>query len=77
MRGVHQGSRCFTLQSGQSDVEARPDDINAAGPGQVDFGVDRFVPVPAVPGDESLTSSRPSELREVPSRPPDVWALPV
>src|SRR3954464_678657 len=37
-----------------------------------------LVPLPGVPGDESLMSSRPSLLREVPSRPPeDVWVLPV
>ena len=31
-----------------------------------------LVPAPRVPGVESLTSSRPSSLREVPSRPPVV-----
>src|SRR5262245_50627611 len=36
-----------------------------------------LVPPPAVPGDDSLTSRRPSELREAPSRPPVVWALAV
>src|SRR5262249_57665508 len=36
-----------------------------------------LVPPPEVPGDESLTSSRPSELREAPSRPPVVWAFAV
>src|SRR5208282_1751782 len=35
-----------------------------------------LVPVPEVPGDESLTSRRPSMLREMPpSRPPVVWVL--
>src|SRR5262249_5552717 len=36
-----------------------------------------LVPVPGVPGVESFTSSRPSEVREAPSRPPVVWALAV
>jgi hypothetical protein len=37
-----------------------------------------FVPLPAVPGDDSAMSRRPSELRDVPSRPPDeVRVLPV
>src|ERR1700737_1595370 len=36
-----------------------------------------LVPTPAVPGDESLMSRRPSELRDAPSRPPEVWVLPV
>ena len=36
-----------------------------------------LVPVPDVPGDESLTSRRPSELRDAPSRPPVVWVLAV
>jgi hypothetical protein len=36
-----------------------------------------FVPLPGLPGDESLMSKRPSELRDAPSRPPVVWALPV
>jgi hypothetical protein len=34
--------------------------------------------VPGVPGDDSLTSSRPSSVRETPPcRPPVVWALAV
>ena len=34
--------------------------------------------VPGVPGDDSLTSSRPSSVREAPPcRPPVVWALAV
>src|SRR6266545_3956853 len=36
-----------------------------------------LVPLPAVPGDVNLTSRRPSELREVPSRPPVVCVLAV
>ncbi|MEI9986315.1 MAG: hypothetical protein WDN69_25985 [Aliidongia sp.] len=36
-----------------------------------------LVPLPEVPGDESMMSKRPSELREAPSRPPVVWVLPV
>src|SRR6266850_2254993 len=36
-----------------------------------------LVPLPGVPGDESLISKRPSELRDAPFRPPVVWALPV
>ena len=36
-----------------------------------------LVPVPGLPGRDSLTSRRPSELREVPERPPVVWALAV
>src|SRR5262249_16305060 len=36
-----------------------------------------LVPPPAVPGDDSLTSRRPSELRDAPSRPPVVWAFAV
>ena len=36
-----------------------------------------LVPTPAVPGVESLTSKRPSVLREAPSRPPVVWVLAV
>src|SRR5688572_21464649 len=33
-----------------------------------------LVPPPVPPGADSLTSRRPSELREAPSRPPVVWA---
>src|SRR5476651_557611 len=36
-----------------------------------------FVPVPGLPGRDSLTSRRPSELRDVPVRPPVVWAFAV
>src|SRR5262245_8589737 len=36
-----------------------------------------FVPLPAAPGDVSLTSRRPSELREAPSRPPVVCVFAV
>ena len=36
-----------------------------------------LVPPPAVPGDDSLTSRRPSELRDAPSRPPVVWVFAV
>src|SRR3712207_1893530 len=36
-----------------------------------------LVPGREEPGDESLTSSWPSLLREAPSRPPVVWVLPV
>src|SRR5712672_3285299 len=36
-----------------------------------------LVPVPGLPGRDSLTSRRPSELRDVPVRPPVVWALAV
>src|SRR5580693_6722968 len=37
-----------------------------------------LVPVPGVPGIESLTSRRPSEVRDdPPSRPPVVWAFAV
>src|ERR1019366_10335385 len=36
-----------------------------------------LVPLPAAPGDESLMSRRPSEVRDAPSRPPVVWALAV
>ncbi|KWK76968.1 hypothetical protein WM16_11575 [Burkholderia ubonensis] len=37
-----------------------------------------LVPLPALPGDESWRSRRPSELRTAPSRPPDeVWVFPV
>jgi hypothetical protein len=37
-----------------------------------------LVPMPAVPGVESLMSRWPSELRDTPcSRPPAVWVLPV
>src|SRR5262245_59865093 len=32
-----------------------------------------LVPLPGVPGDESLMSSRPSEVRAAPSRPRVVW----
>jgi hypothetical protein len=35
-----------------------------------------LVPLPGMPGTESLTSSRPSEVRDVPpSLPPMVWAF--
>jgi hypothetical protein len=34
-----------------------------------------LVPLPGLPGDKSLMSKRPSELRDAPSRPPVVWAL--
>src|SRR5580658_658231 len=36
-----------------------------------------LVPLPAVPGGDSLTSKRPSELRAAPSRPPVVWTFAV
>src|SRR5882757_2552186 len=36
-----------------------------------------LVPPPVVPGDESLMSKRPSELRDSPFRPPLLWALAV
>src|SRR5579862_1054898 len=36
-----------------------------------------LVPVPGLPGRDSLTSRRPSELRDRPVRPPVVWALAV
>src|SRR5262249_41468605 len=36
-----------------------------------------LVPLPAVPGVDSFTSRRPSLGREVPSRPPVVWAFAV
>src|SRR5258705_11043891 len=36
-----------------------------------------LVPVPGLPGRDSLTSSRPSELRDIPVRPPVVWAFAV
>src|SRR4030088_3450085 len=36
-----------------------------------------FVPTRVDPGAESLTSKRPSELRDAPSRPPVVWVLAV
>src|SRR5271169_4979794 len=36
-----------------------------------------LVPVPGLPGRESLTSRRPSELRDMPVRPPVVWAFAV
>src|SRR5690348_17864884 len=36
-----------------------------------------LVPVPGLPGRDSLTSRRPSELRDMPARPPELWALAV
>jgi hypothetical protein len=36
-----------------------------------------FVPVPDEPGIDRLTSRRPSELRDAPSRPPVVCVFPV
>src|SRR5260370_18088843 len=36
-----------------------------------------LVPVPGLPGRDRLTSRWPSELREVPARPPVVWTLAV
>src|SRR5258706_571216 len=36
-----------------------------------------LVPVPGLPGRDSLTSRRPSELRDMPARPPVVWAFAV
>src|SRR6202049_4610593 len=36
-----------------------------------------LVPVPGLPGRDSLTSRRPSELRDMPLRPPVVWAFAV
>ena len=36
-----------------------------------------LVPVPGLPGRDSLTSRRPSELRDMPVRPPVVWAFAV
>src|SRR5262245_48608949 len=36
-----------------------------------------LVPLPALPGDDSLTSRRPSLVREAPSRPPVVCVLAV
>ena len=49
------------------------------GNGQDTGGADpgATVPVPEVPGVESLTSSRPSALRAAPSRPPVVWVFAV
>ena len=35
------------------------------------------MPVPGLPGRDSLTSRRPSELRDMPVRPPVVWAFAV
>src|SRR5580704_9950673 len=36
-----------------------------------------LVPVPWLPGRDSRTSRRPSELRDMPARPPVVWAFAV
>src|SRR5947209_11988888 len=36
-----------------------------------------LVPVPGLPGRDSLTSRRASELRDMPARPPVVWAFAV
>src|ERR1700741_4411429 len=36
-----------------------------------------LVPVPGLPGRDSLTSRRPSELRDMPAHPPLVWAFAV
>src|SRR3954453_11727694 len=36
-----------------------------------------LVPAPGLPGRDSLTSRRPSELHDVPERPPVVWAFAV
>src|SRR3954464_70347 len=36
-----------------------------------------LVPVPGLPGRDSLPSRRPSELRDMPPRPPVVWAFAV
>src|SRR6185295_2598872 len=36
-----------------------------------------LVPLPLVPGVDSFTSRRPSEVRDAPSRPPVVWVLAV
>src|SRR5580700_6396987 len=36
-----------------------------------------LVPVPGLPGRDSVTSRRPSELRDMPARPPVLWAFAV
>src|SRR5580692_5151148 len=36
-----------------------------------------LVPVPGPPGRDSVTSRRPSELRDMPARPPVVWTFAV
>src|SRR6476469_9712109 len=36
-----------------------------------------LVPVPGLPGRDSPTSRRPSELRDMPARPPVVWTFAV
>src|ERR1700722_6796289 len=36
-----------------------------------------LVPAPGLPGRDRLTSRRPSELRDIPERPPVVWAFAV
>ncbi len=36
-----------------------------------------LVPVPGLPGRDRLTSRRPSEQRDMPVRPPVVWAFAV
>jgi hypothetical protein len=54
----------FALNTRQADVEASLKEV--------------LVPLPAVPGVESLMSRWPSELRDTPcSRPPVVWVLAV
>src|SRR6266481_2945134 len=36
-----------------------------------------LVPLPGLPGRDSVTSRRPSELRDMPARPPVVWTFAV
>jgi hypothetical protein len=58
--------RYFDFGSGDSH---RSDEARGPARGEQLSGL---VPFPAAPGDDNVTSKRPSELRDAPSRPPVV-----
>src|SRR3954451_2873820 len=59
------------LRAGKSMADSKHADQPAA------KSCSGLVPVPELPGRDSLTSRRPSELRDMPVRPPVVWAFAV
>src|ERR1700731_3273618 len=68
---VSVGSLIFRLRATAAIAPSKQADHPAAN------SCSGFVPAPGAPGIESLMSSRRSELRDVPSRPPVVWVLAV
>src|ERR1700737_1542789 len=59
------------LRAANSIADAKPADQPAA------KSCSGLVPAPGLPGRDRLTSRRPSELRDMPARPPVVWAFAV